>query len=122
MPTRPKKPCAAPGCPTLIEAGTRHCDKHKKQEAQRYDRERGTAAQRGYGGRWQRARIVYLREHPLCVECEKQGGLTPATVVDHIKPHKGNRALFWDSSNWQALCKLCHDRKTVKEDGGFGHG
>jgi 5-methylcytosine-specific restriction protein A len=38
-------------------------------------------------------------------------------VVDHIVPHRGDKKLFWDSSNWQALCdgqtgRGCHDRKT----------
>jgi 5-methylcytosine-specific restriction protein A len=51
----------------------------------------------------------------------KQGAYTPATVVDHIKPHKGNAILFWLVSNWQGLCKHCHDVKTATEDGGFGH-
>ncbi|WP_456243258.1 HNH endonuclease [Thermacetogenium phaeum] len=35
-------------------------------------------------------------------------------------PHKGDRQLFWDESNWQALCKPCHDSKTAREDGGWG--
>ena len=44
-------------------------------------------------------------------------------VVDHIIPHKGDKVLFWDRSNWQPLCKTCHDTKTAREDGGFGrHG
>lgn len=43
-----------------------------------------------------------------------------ATVVDHNIPHKGNKVLFWDVSNWQSLCKACHDAKTAREDGGFG--
>jgi 5-methylcytosine-specific restriction protein A len=44
-----------------------------------------------------------------------------ATVVDHIIPHQGDMTLFWDAdSNWQSLCKTCHDRKTATEDGGFG--
>jgi len=60
--------------------------------------------------------------HPLCEECKRNGRLTPAVVVDHIIPHKGNRELFWNEKNWQALCKSCHDRKTAKEDGGFGNG
>lgn len=29
--------------------------------------------------------------------------------------------LFWDKSNWMALCKPCHSRKTAKENGGFGN-
>ena len=33
-----------------------------------------------------------LHSHSLCVECEKQGKLTQATVVDHIVPHRGDRS------------------------------
>ena len=50
------------------------------------------------------------------MECEKRGKLTPATVVDHIVPHRGDRKLFWDEKNWQPLCKRCHDTKTLTED------
>ncbi len=50
--------------------------------------------------------------YPLCANCLSKGILAPATVVDHIVPHRGDRALFWDENNWQALCKSCHDRKT----------
>ncbi|HWL55465.1 MAG TPA: HNH endonuclease [Paracoccus sp. (in: a-proteobacteria)] len=31
-----------------------------------------------------------------------------ATLVDHIKPHRGDKALFWNWNNWQALCAPCH--------------
>lgn len=44
-----------------------------------------------------------------------------ATIVDHIIPHKGNMELFWDRDNWQAMSKECHDKKTAREDGGFGN-
>lgn len=43
-----------------------------------------------------------------------------ATVVDHKIPHKGDMRLFWDRNNWQAMAKVCHDRKTAQEDGAFG--
>ena len=39
-----------------------------------------------------------------------------ATVVDHIIPHKGDSDLFWDESNWQSLCKRCHDSFKQKEE------
>ena len=81
---------------------------------------RPSASKRGYDSRWRRTRIGFLKKHPLCAECEKRGRTTLATVVDHIIPHKGDKVLFWDRSNWQPLCKQCHDRKTAKEDGGFG--
>lgn len=83
---------------------------------------RESAHARGYTRKWQKARAGYLRNHPLCVACLADGEqLSPSTVVDHIIPHKGDMARFWDSSNWQALCKAHHDAKTATEDGGFGN-
>jgi 5-methylcytosine-specific restriction protein A len=46
--------------------------------------------------------------------------LTAATVVDHILAHKGDAGLFWKQSNWQALCRRCHNRKTAVSDGRWG--
>lgn len=54
----------------------------------------------------------YLQSNPPCAACMKEGLLTPATVVDHIIPHRGDQRLFWDEHSWQPLCKSCHDRKT----------
>jgi 5-methylcytosine-specific restriction protein A len=82
---------------------------------------RPSAASRGYGARWRKARMYFLTIHPLCVDCEKESVVKSATVVDHIIPHKGNQELFWQMSNWQSLCKQHHDIKTATQDGGFGH-
>ncbi len=73
---------------------------------------RGGADARGYTAEWRRARKAYLQLHPLCAECLKEGRLTPATVIDHIMPHRGDRRLFWDEKNWQPLCAACHNKKT----------
>lgn len=62
-----------------------------------------------YDYRWQQARLRFLRSSPLCVMCAKRGITKPATVVDHVIPHKGDEQLFWDETNWQSLCKPCHD-------------
>lgn len=90
---------------------------------QRVDEQRDSSSERGYGARWRRSRAAFLRSHPLCEcdECRAQHRLLPATVVDHRIPHRGDMTLFWDSTNWQALSKPCHDRKTAREDGGFGN-
>ena len=84
--------------------------------------DRQTAHQRGYIYRWQKTRVIYLANHPLCVYCERAGRLTPATVVDHIIPHRGDMALFWDEDNWQALCKKCHDSAKAREEHGNASG
>ena len=68
-----------------------------------------------YGAQWRKARIAFLREHPFCAMCGKALRGADA-VVDHIRPHRGDPVLFWDENNWQALCKECHDRKTLTED------
>lgn len=65
--------------------------------------------------RWVKASKAYLRDNPLCVDCQELGVVEPATDVDHIEPHKGDRKLFWDRSNWQSLCHRCHSRKTARE-------
>lgn len=83
--------------------------------------DRQNATQRGYNGAWQRVRLGFLAQNPLCVICAATGRVTAANVVDHITPHKGDMNLFWDSANWQALCKPCHSRKTAESDGGFGN-
>ena len=84
--------------------------------------DRGTAkrGERGYGRRWQKARWRYLMANPWCVAHQRVGRTVPATDVDHIKPHRGNYALFWDETNWQSLCHECHSRKTASGDRGDG--
>lgn len=77
-------------------------------------RPRGKTAERGYGSRWQKLRNWWLREHPLCAHCEKQGRMTTATQVDHIIPHNGDEALLHDVTNLQSLCVPCHNRKTKR--------
>ena len=109
MPRKALKPCKHPGCPKLTDGV--YCDEHKPLYP-----DRPSAAKRGYGSKWQRVSKAYLRTHPLCVKCLAQGKFVTATVVDHIVPHRGDHYLMWSESNWQALCKSCHDKKTGQED------
>lgn len=112
MPMRPDHPCAHPGCPSLVPHGQKYCDKHRVMHPE----EVRSAAGRGYGSRWNRARKRFLEAHPLCEECLKHGRYVKATDVDHIIPHRGDQKLFWDESNWQALCHSCHSKKTARFD------
>jgi len=118
------------GCGVLVEGG--RCIKHQTQQRQQSDATRGNSTARGYDSRWRKAREGWLRAHPLCgdrhggsnaqhSQCLQLARLTPARVVDHIIPHQGNTALFWNSDNWQSLCIECHNIKTATEDGGFGN-
>ena len=122
MPYLPKKICIEPGCGRPAVNGDCRCETHRIIKAQndrrapgRYERAAMYATQR-----WQDIRRAVLLDHPWCAACLKNGVHTPAQVVDHIKPHKGDATLFFDVDNLQPLCKSCHDAKTAKEDGGFG--
>jgi 5-methylcytosine-specific restriction protein A len=58
--------------------------------------------------RWRRMRKYQLAEHPLCAYClAGRGEITPATVVDHVTPHKGDINEFWCGA-LQSLCDPCH--------------
>lgn len=117
MPHAMKRPCASPGCGRLAEG--RLCrDCQAKQPAQPG---RPTAAQRGYGYRWQKASRGFLQAHPLCADPDGRhpDSVVAATVTDHRIPHKGDPGLFWDPNNWQPLCADCHNHKTLRE-GSFG--
>ncbi len=75
---------------------------------------RRSAASRGYDRRWRKAAKDFLTRNPLCVSCLRDERAVRATVVDHIVRHDGQQdPLFWDVTNWQPLCKQCHDRKTA---------
>ena len=95
------------------QLGSRQPSKSSGKNVKRL--ERASSTQRGYDRRWRNARAGYLRSHPFCVQCAKADRYITASVVDHITPHRGDQDLFWDTDNWQALCKPCHDRKTAIE-------
>ncbi len=59
--------------------------------------------------RWKRRRAAFLAANPLCRFCEATSRVTLAVIVDHVQPHRSNKELFFDETNWQSLCKRCHD-------------
>jgi len=130
MAVRPKRPCTKPGCGKLVDKG--RCDEHqveaegrRKASAQRYNKERGSAASRGYDARWTAYSKDYRSRNPLCVDCLTVGVLTSVEHgghVDHIKAVAGpDDPLFWSEDNHQSLCNSHHSAKTAREDQGFGN-
>lgn len=116
-PYKPLLPCKQLGCPNLTGHPRGYCSEHLPERYQQEDANRPSSSNRGYDARWHKASRLYLKKHPLCVECAREGRVEAATVVDHIIPHKGDPVLFWDESNWQSLCKMHHDKKTISERG-----
>jgi 5-methylcytosine-specific restriction protein A len=63
---------------------------------------------------------LQMQLFPLCAMCMNEGRVEAAAVVDHIRPHGGNEALFWDAGNLQSLCKRHHEgTKRYIEHRGF---
>lgn len=110
MPTKPPRVCP---CGHLTPSDTPcACQKRRELERKaRFDATRPSARARGYDREWDIARADYLTRNPLCRRCQ-----APATVVDHIQPHKGNKRLFWNPANWQPLCVPCHSRAKQSEE------
>ena len=120
------RPCARPGCVTLVDKG--YCPAHTKAKVQGYDKARGTSTQRGYGVRWGRYRDRFLERNPLCGDrphnlpptgdslCQKQGLSVRANVVDHITPVTGpNDPTFYKPEGQQSMCDRCHQIKRQRE-------
>ncbi|MBN8965875.1 MAG: HNH endonuclease [Rhizobiales bacterium] len=102
MPMRAPHIC---GCGHVVPSGVL-CACQKRRAAERNARaeaNRPNASQRGYDSKWRRESRAFLVANPLCRRCG-----APATVVDHIERHRGDRKLFWSRSNWQPLCTTCH--------------
>ena len=111
MASKPLRPCRHPGCPTLTRDGW--CPRHKPKKQRRLSAE--------YHGWYllpiwtDDLRPAQLLREPFCRECARQGIRTRATVVDHVRPFRGDWALFIDPANHQSLCKHHHDQKTARE-------
>lgn len=117
--------CPVPGCPELTTGG--RCAAHRRE----VDRQRGSAAERGYtGAGHRRFRAGVLSRDPLCV-CTLGGHghgrpcSRPATVADHWP--RSRRDLIAagadpdDPAAGRGLCKGCHDRWTAREQPGGWH-
>jgi 5-methylcytosine-specific restriction protein A len=107
MPLKPRHPCSYPGCNALTAGG--RCEQHRRKAW-----EGNNAELRRFKGRTlQRERDRLFNSNPLCVECERQGRVTVATIRDHIKPlAEGGLDV---PENTQGLCKQCSDKKSQQE-------
>lgn len=84
------KPCKYLGCPKLT------VDKYYDEHKDFCVKERLTVTERGYDSKWRTVRNKFFKFNPLCVRCKEEGRLIKATVVDHVKSHRGDKKLFGD--------------------------
>lgn len=89
------------------------------REAERdYDRRRTreSATRRLYWTRdWRALAAEQLRIEPLCRMCRAEGRVTPATICDHVIPHRGDVDAFWTNER-QSLCTTHHSGQKQAEE------
>ncbi|MFE6223318.1 hypothetical protein [Streptomyces sp. NPDC057854] len=108
--------CPTPGCPNLTPLG--RCPACQTEATRARPRHKDA----GRGKDWRDASAAYLRDHPYC-ECEECAALPPlqrdrATEVDHIDGLGPLGPRGFDPTNWQAMSKRHHARKTARETWG----
>ena len=101
MPFAALKPCRHPSCPKLTANG--YCEQHlgaKKRQREYFDKQRGSAASRGYGRSWREgARLHILARDPVCRECVSRAtaGRQPRKIPR--SPHMGGRGSLFVSDD-----------------------
>jgi 5-methylcytosine-specific restriction endonuclease McrA len=120
--TLPSRLASLPSRVAIVQPGSWRADKT-------------SSAARGYGYAWQMARAEHLLAHPFCAYCLRDAGIEAtsiegvvlecaakrvcvprATLVDHMDPHRGDMALFWDRSRWQSLCTNHHSGEKQRHE------
>lgn len=70
--------------------------------------------ERGYGQAWVKLRnTIIARDHGLCQPCKREGRITIANAVDHIKPKAQGGTD--DPTNLEAICVDHHREKSLRE-------
>ena len=105
MPTAFATACTEPGCPEVTHGG--RCPAHRRA----YERQRGTATQRGYGQQWRERRALILERDPICRD--ESGCGEPSMDVDHITPRRQGGTD--NPANLRGMCHRHHSSKTMKE-------
>jgi hypothetical protein len=109
MPSRPPafRPARGPGTEAARREAEAATDRRRRTESP-------TRALYGTA-RWQLLRAHQLAHEPLCRLCLAEDWITPATVCDHVEPHRGDIARFWRGP-FQSLCKPHHDSAKQREE------
>ena len=113
MPRSAPSACTHPGCPELVQDGSR-CAKHKQERKRDY---RSSAERKQletfYSSTiWRSISKAFRKRYPLCVQCAATGRTTVADVVDHIIEIRDDWSKRHDPKNLQSLCHACHNSKT----------
>lgn len=119
MARKPQRPCREIGCGKLTREN--YCETHTKigqesikkirQDYNKYKRDAKIDAFY-HSPEWRKVRLLALeRDNYLCQRCLKQGKLTKAKIVHHIKEVKDYWELRLVLENLESTCFPCHNRE-----------
>jgi len=106
--------CLKSGCNVLIKQGDKYCAAHTNANAKEYERLRKINQARlltFYKSKaWRKLRASKLATSPICEECEREGKVSQATTVHHIRDVR----MYWNErlefNNLESLCKSHHEQ------------
>lgn len=113
MPTRPAYVCGHPRCrKKAVHRG--YCRVHYSM-SRAGSKDRANASDRGYDKQWEKVRKMKLARNPLCEDCEADGLVRPADMVDHVIPLRVAPDLRLRLENLRSLCWPHHGRKSAED-------
>ena len=109
MPFAPKHPCAAPGCPELLDRGQgSRCAKHQTGQGRTRGQHQATTAKRGYGAAWQKHSEELVKRVGCCQQC---GATEDLTTHHTTKARLGGQV----EDGTVVLCRSCHSWLHARE-------
>ncbi len=93
--------------------GEQFMKQRKKDSDKIYNKNRPERDKLYYSRQWKQISMLYRKQHPLCEECERNGRIVKADLVDHIVA-VNNSGSMWSWDNLQSLCMNCHNKKHSK--------
>lgn len=126
MPSTPRYDlCHELGCKNPSSKLNRFCLEHGGKDKHPYNPKYNKQADRAKSNaryntkQWEVLRIRQLSRYPLCIGCQSEGRVVPATVVDHLFAwtHLSEQAFY--INRFQSLCATHHATKTQLEHRGI---
>jgi hypothetical protein len=92
----------------------------RREQNKLHDVKRGSARERGYDARWDKASRSFVARHPLCRYCEAGAWgdpprVEPTALTDHLYPPRLFEGVFWIKALWVPSCGPCNSRKLSVE-------
>jgi 5-methylcytosine-specific restriction protein A len=107
--------CNKVGCNTLIETPG-YCDLHASHANDRFRGLPKAAGSEAFysSAKWKKVRRAHRRANPLCVDCQAEGKIVKADLVDHTPERNEIIAMGESPYDPRFLASRCHAHHNKK--------